>query len=204
VTTWTLRLGGEPGAKFVVVAFAVHDVKRSRRPLELPLACPYGATPPQRFPFWIGADVASIQVAARRSRTGPGLCVKHTERRPSGCHREARVKAESACRSRPVDASETLTVAAEREARSVMQHQYAVVRLTAKASLFRVRSVHRFEAHLVVIQEPVQALELALTPHRLGKTQAGVARELARDSFQPLGAPRVAEQCPAILRRDVV
>jgi hypothetical protein len=81
--------------------------------------------------------------------------MKHTERHTSGRHREARVNAESACGSRPVDASETLTVAVEREDRGVVQHQYAVVRLRSQPRLLGVRSVHCLEGHPVVIQETV-------------------------------------------------
>ena len=104
--------------------------------------------------------------------------MKHTQRLASGGHGQTHVNAESACLSRSVDASETLTIAGECQDRRVVQHQHAVVRLAPNASLLRVRAVHRLEAHLFVVQEPVQALELPLTPHRLGKTQAGIACQL--------------------------
>jgi hypothetical protein len=69
---------------------------------------------------------------------------------------------------------------------------HSVVRLTSDAGLLSVRGEHGLEGHLVITKESVQALKLSFTPHRLGKTQAGVARKLAPDSFQSLGASRVA------------
>jgi hypothetical protein len=187
----------------------------------------YGARPPlalDRLRRWPGNRIAyrikklrdgraksrimtPLEFLARlqrcRSCTGPGLGMKHTERHTSGRHGEARVNAESACGSRPVDASETFTVAVECEDRGVVQHQYEVVRLTANASLFSMRGVNRLEGHLVVVQEPVQTLELPFTPHRFGKAQARVARKLAGDSFQPLATTRVSKRRAAILRRHV-
>ena len=58
-----------------------------------------------------------------------------------------------------------------------MKHQHSVLRLTVTASARRA-GVHRLEGHVVIVQEAIERFQLPLTPHRFGKAQVGVAREL--------------------------
>jgi len=85
-----------------------------------------------------------------------------------------------------------------------MQDQHPVLLLTAQPSLLGVRGVHRLEGDLVIVQEPVQALQLPLGSHGLGEAETRVATKVQADALQAPAAARVAERCTSILRRDVL
>ena len=101
---------------------------------------------------------------------------------------------EADCTAGFVDASEPLAVAVVLQDGRVVQHEHLLVSKTTRARPLGMRGVHRLECHLVIVQEPIQALQLSLAPHRLGETEPRVSRQLQSDALQPLAAAAITKR----------
>jgi hypothetical protein len=191
--------GLELREQVVVVAFTIHDVNGADCPLQPLLTGAHRASPTERFSLRSGAQVAPIQVTLRRFGARPSLGSEHPQRRTGGGHDKTRVKPEPTRRTCVVDPTQSLSVAAVRQHRGVVQHEHSAVCLAPQPRLLGVRRVDCLEGHLVVVQESVQALKLPLRPHRFRKAQTWIARQIHRDPLHPLAAATVAKDRTSVL-----
>jgi hypothetical protein len=136
----------------------------------------------------------------RRCSPRPWFGVNHSEWSSVEGDGEARMHEEAVfCACQPADA---VANTIEFQRRRVVQDQDALVHVAPHLRAQCVRRVDGLELDVVVVEEPVQGLQLAFIAHRFGEAQLWVLREGGSDSLQPAATTCVSEGSIAVLELD--
>ena len=188
--------GVHAAEEVVVVAFAVHDVDCTPWLGEGFLGRKYSSDPSKGFTGRILPEVSLVGATSSRLRSRPCLRREKSQWIARRRHGKTRVEKESIPRA-GVQSPKALALASELQRGRVMQDQHICVPATARRGHRRVRLQDLAEGHVIVVQEPVERLELSLRPHGLGKAPCGIeskpfadALSLALRRSSPSGAPR--------------
>lgn len=167
----------------VVVALTVHHVNRAPRARHRPFCCDSATRPPQGFASRISAQSPLVGPAEDRSFARPGLSGRDSDWIASKADGDARVEEEALPRRAGTKPTEPRTRATELECRRVVQDENILQRSATRRSHSLVRIQDALDGHRVVVEEPVQRLELTFLPHGFRKAACRIANERFADAF---------------------
>src|ERR1700722_8853044 len=99
--------------------------------------------------------------------------------------------------------AQALALARELKRSGVVKNEDGVMRAAASGRHVHVRTKNSTERDIVVVQEPIERLELSLRAHGFGEAPGGMRREPLANALEPCAPPLVTERRPSKFLRDV-